>query len=338
MPDKEALSMAEPQVRVAPALSATSDMPDVRLAPPPVSAEVNTNAPAAEEALIETPPEKPEGIEAKEEGGKPEGEDGDQTPAWLKARITREANKRREAETARGIAEKRADELSGSLKKALEGIETLTKTQAAQITKDADIRDPRPARETFETPDAYDSALIDWAGRRAALIATAEAQKAVEAQDAQRQSEESRKRTEEANTATMDAFKRRAEKFAFDHPDYEEVTNRDDIQLSPAMTQFLLNDEQGAEVAYYLGKNPDEAERVLKIENPVRQVAEMGRIAVRVTAKTVVQPKPAPIKALKTGSEAAAAKAPNEMSMDEYGALRQRQILAEKRTRMGLPN
>lgn len=357
MPDQLALQMNDAQPKAGPAFSATSDTPDIKPEPPKISEEVNTKAakvekPATEEKTekaasagekTETGAEKPgdEKTASAEEGA--EGQDGaDETPAWLKARITKETNKRRVAEAAAEVATKRVDALTANLTKALEGIEALTKAQAATITKEADKEDPRPVRETFEDPTTYENALVDWADRRAKLVAKADAEKAVADALTKEKTETQAKADKERNDKVLADFAERKAKFVEDHPDYDALVEKEDkehpeneLQISIPMANCILTDEDGPAIAYYLGQNPDEATRISKLPG-VQAIAAMGRIAARLNSKPAPVTKPAPITPLKTGAENAVTKSPAEMSMDEYGAMRNRQIANEKRTRMGL--
>lgn len=343
MPDNTALDMVAPEVKAGPALSATSDMPDVKLTPPPISAEVvdgkDTKVetkPEAEKVETEAPKgdeKTDEVVEAKE--GDDDVTKKDETPAWLKALATKERNKSKAADTARIAAEAKADKLAADLSKAIESIEGLTKAQAKQVAADADKADPRPSREGFDTPDAYDTALMDWAGRRAALVAKAEAQKEFDAKLETEKAEESKKATERENREMVDAFTVRKDKFIEAHPDYDELVESESLQISIPMAQVILNDDLGPDIAYYLGQNPDEAERISKLP-PIKAIAELGRISARITAKPAVPTKPAPIKPLKSGSETAVRKSASEESMEEYGQRRNREILNDKRARMGV--
>jgi hypothetical protein len=334
MPDATALSMAEPQAKILPALSATSDMPELKLTPPPIS----------EERVPEQP--EPEKTEPPKEGDTPESEatpetqpdavedplKSDKTPAWLKGLATRERNQRREAEARAKASEDRASQLSDSLAKALAGIESLTKAQAANISEEANRTDPQPKREAFDNPDAYDRALIDWSTRRATLIAKAEATKAVEEAQKTQKADAEKAETERQNRVVAEQFAARKAKFAETHPDYEDVVERDDLQITIPMAHTIMTDDDGPAIAYYLGQNPEQAARIAEISktNPVKAVAELGRIAARLNSKPI-STKPAPINPLRTGAATATRKTPNEETMDEYGARRSRELYEARR-------
>jgi hypothetical protein len=342
--------MPDVQPKTGPALSATSDMPEIKAAPPALSEQA---IPAkVEKPAAETKPAK---VEAKTDGEitetgaeKPgtteetEGEDGkgvDTTPPWMKAKISKANTKARLAEAAAEIATKRADALTANLTKALEGIESLTKAQAATLDKEADKQDPRPARDTYDDPTKYESDLVDWADRRAKLIAKADSEKAVADALAKEKTDAAAVKAKEENDKTLAEFAERKAKFIEDHPDYEDLVENADpdkeLQISIPMANAILNDEDGPAIAYYLGQNPDEASRISKLPG-VRAIAELGRIAARLNAKPAPATKPAPIKVLKTGSETATRKTAAEESMEEYGARRQRELANARRTQMGL--
>lgn len=308
----QAVSTTDVIVQAKPALSATSDAPQVETAPP---AEI-----------VETPAVEATGAEAGEETPVVEGEKGkDETPAWMKAKITKEANKRRDAEQKATVAETRAASLEANLTKALTALEQMGGQNANRVAKDIEAQDPRPLRDKFDSPDAYDTALIDWSGRRAALVATAELQAQQEAKDTERKTAEQKAQTDKHNQEVADAYSERKTKFMDDHPDYEELVESDDLKISIPMSQVILNDEDGPAIAYYLGQNPDEAARISKLI-PVKAIAELGRIAARLNAKPTVSTKPAPIKPLNSGSAPATRKSANEESMEEYAARRSAEI------------
>lgn len=342
--DATSVSVVDAQPKAGPALSATSDLPEIKAEPPAISEEANR--PADSEAAAKA--EADAAVVAKAEADvvaitakKAEGEDPDEAdlPPKFKAQITRQRSLRRVAEAKAEAAEKKADTATANLTKALEGIETLTKAQAEKVTAEADKQDPRPAREAFDDPTAYEGALVDWAGRRAALVAKADSEKAVADALAKEKTTADEKVAKESNDKTLAEFADRKAKFIEDHPDYEALVESEEegkeLQISIPMANCILNDEDGPAIAYYLGQNPDEATRISKMPG-VQAISALGRIAARLTQKPAPETKPAPIKALKTGSETAVRKTADEESMAEYGARRQRELANQARERRGL--
>lgn len=83
-------------------------------------------------------------------------------------------------------------------------------------------------------------------------------------------------------------------------PDFDQVVN-DRTPIHQRAAPFIVESEKGAEIAYWLGKNPQAAQALYsQFETaPARALVELGRIEARVSApaaKTVsTAPKPAPI-------------------------------------------
>jgi hypothetical protein len=282
-----------------PALSATSDMPTLDISKPIVDAEpkpVDTKA-------------KPDKTDGTSEAAKPEGEATgaedkpgeakkrepkvDETDPAEKAWMARERNRRQ-------AAEQRAEYNEARLTKALEVIDKLTGEQEKKA-------DPRPTRDAFEDPDAYDKALIDWSARAAKEAGKQEALAEARRAAIERQTE-----------ATLQTYQERAATFTETHPDWEDVALADDLKISAAMTSAIMSSEDGPAIAYYLGQNPETAERISKL-SPVQAVYEIGRIASKLGAPAP-KPKPAPAKPL--GSRTTNGVSPDNESMEAYAARR----------------
>lgn len=297
-PDALATTMtSEPAKRAGPALSATSDLP----VPVAASAE-----PAQPGPQVDKPAETPD--KSATEGDKPTGEEvpakPDLTPPAVKREITLERNKRRAAEDAAKLAEERLD-------KALAALDQVNRPQEQS-------GDPRPVRETFTDPGAYDKALEDWAGRHAAAKALAD--------DETRRATEAR---ETANRAVIDTYTARKAAFTEDHPDYAELVESDDLHFSIPMTYAIVNDEDGPAIAYYLAQNPEEFARIAKLGDAQAATA-IGRIAARLQQRPAAPVKPDPIRPVGARS-GAMAKSPSEESMDEYAKRRTPEILASRK-------
>ena len=221
-------------------------------AAPEPAAEQPAEAAATEPPATEKPPPKP-----------------DTTPPAIKAEITKERNRRREAEAAAEAAQKRLDE-------ALEAIKALTPKPPPEP-----VVQPRPRREQFDTPDAYDAAVDQWAAMvrdqaaneaKAATLAEAKAAQEKALTDAR----EAAARADQEALATTWA-ERRA-KALETMPDYEAVAESDNVQISPPMAEAIMRSENGTEIAYHLGQNPAEAARIAALPNVGAQLFEMGRL------------------------------------------------------------
>lgn len=82
----------------------------------------------------------------------------------------------------------------------------------------------------------------------------------------------------------------RQQTFAKDKPDYDQVVH-DHLPISPPMAEAIKTSELGPEIAYHLGKNPDEARRIAGL-NPLAAIREIGRLEARLDTKAA-PPKPA---------------------------------------------
>lgn len=291
-----------------PSLSAGSDMPEINLTAPG-QGDPETDGSAAGEGGIDAPKDpkdttqtsdpKPEG-----EGDappKPKGEEGgeekDQTSPQQRAAFARERNRRQ-------AAEQRATALETQMAQLTEAVNRLA---GDKVPKE----DTRPSRDTFDNPDAYEKALEGWVERQVTVKVKTETEQAFSKrqQDGQRQ-------------ALVDTYKARETTFQADHPDFEDTVYADDVKITPAMTQAILEAEDGPAIAYHLGQNPEVAERIAGL-SPAQQVTELGRISVKL-ATPPPKPKPEPIRPLNTRNTAGP-KDPSEMSMDEYAAHRKSQ-------------
>lgn len=138
--------------------------------------------------------------------------------------------------------------------------------------------------DQFQSPEAYASALAE-------QIAN---QRLVE-----------REAAKQRESVVSDHFEREEnarEKYA----DYDQVTRNRDLSITPTMAEVIQASDIGPEVAYHLGQNPKEAERISRLP-PLLQAKEIGRIedklssAPPVVKKTTSAPDPIrPIAASRT--------------------------------------
>ena len=93
------------------------------------------------------------------------------------------------------------------------------------------------------------------------------------------------------------------------HADFDEVAFSDDHQVSPTMRDGIMNMDDGAEIAYWLGQNHEESNRIARL-SPNHQILELGRISARLAApKPAAPPRPAsaapaPITPVRAGGRA----------------------------------
>lgn len=74
------------------------------------------------------------------------------------------------------------------------------------------------------------------------------------------------------------------------YPDFKEVAFNKDIPFSNVMLEAVVTSDVGTDIAYELGKNPDLAEKIFKM-NPVAATREIGKIEARIEARNAAAEK-----------------------------------------------
>jgi len=183
----------------------------------------------------------------------------------------------------------------------------------AQETQARKIPAEIPPIEQFNSPDEYADVL------------------------AERKAEELLARREQARMQSeiIEAYHDREEEARTKYDDFEQVAYNSKLPITDAMAQTIQASEVGPDMAYYLGSNPKEAERISRL-SPLQQAKELGKIEAKladspVVKKTSSAPAPiAPVTARSTGSPATDTTDPRSiksMSTSEWiEAERQRQI------------
>jgi hypothetical protein len=117
----------------------------------------------------------------------------------------------------------------------------------------------------------------------------------------------------------IQAFRERA-------PDFEQVALNQGLPLSEAMAEMIKESDFGPEIAYWLGKNPQDSARIAALP-PTRAAVEIGRLEARFMQPAAPRftQAPAPVKTVSSGN-AAATKSPQDMTFAEYEAMRMAQM------------
>jgi hypothetical protein len=117
----------------------------------------------------------------------------------------------------------------------------------------------KPSRNDYPDPDAWDAAMLAYAGE----LSAHKAGKAVaEALGKARKEAEQRAATE-AQRVSSEAYTAREQKIKEKHADFDEVASRPDVSVPMPVVHAILTDERGPELKYYFGQHPEEAERFL---------------------------------------------------------------------------
>lgn len=154
---------------------------------------------------------------------------------------------------------------------------------------------------------------------------------------AERKAAELIERREQARIQTelLEQYHEREEEARTKYDDFEQVAYNPKLPITDVMAQTIQASEIGPEMAYYLGSNPREAERISKL-SPFLQAKEIGKIEAKLSdnppvKKTSNAPAPiAPVTARTSSSPAFDTTDPRSiksMSTSEWiEAERQRQI------------
>ena len=119
-----------------------------------------------------------------------------------------------------------------------------------------------PPVDQFESPEAYAEAL---AVRKAEeLIAQREIQK--------------------QRAAVEDAYAEREEEARSKYDDFEQVAYNPNLRVTDAMAETIKASEIGPDLAYWLGSNPKEADRISRM-SPLLQAREIGKIEAKIAAE-----------------------------------------------------
>lgn len=222
--------------------------------------------------------------------------------------------------------QKRIDKLTRE-KRELEWDRNRWREQAARQT---------PAQPETATPEApkktptLEDFNYDESAYQTALTAhvTAEAARQVR--------EEFRKEQEQLTQKQKhEAWEKRQAEFAAKTPDYIEKAHY--VRLSDVMADIIKDSEKGPEIAYYLGKNPDESSAIAAMSERQAAVA-LGRIEAKLDVAPAPAPVPKPVSKAPPpppkieASEPAITKSWNDpsLSQEEFNR-RRKQVISQRR-------
>jgi hypothetical protein len=144
-----------------------------------------------------------------------------------------------------------------------------------------------PPVDQFESPEAYADAL-----------AYKKAEELIAQRDQARQQSE-----------ILETYHEKEEEARSKYDDFEQVAYNPKLTITTVMAQSIQASDVGPEVAYYLGANPKEADRISRLA-PILQAKEIGRIEAKMAndppvRKTTSAPAPiSPVTARSSGAPA----------------------------------
>lgn len=254
-------------------------------------APVTDNSSPPQPAPQETPAnaETPGTAESNAQSGSGAGEPAAAKPDGEQGDESKEKPKKRFQE--------RIDELVADKRSALRDVASL-RAEIAELKR----MPPPPSNPSLEQETAY------------------EVKKAVREERVEQLERQAKNAEQHAAQRTFDTFAAKAEAVADRMPGLVDkfVTLP---EVSQEMASFVAESDKGAEVAFALASNPQEASRIARL-SPLHQGIELARLEGRLSKAPEVRklstaPAPAPTV---TGNPSPAAKSPEEMSQAEYNA------------------
>lgn len=277
----------------------------------PAEGAAPAEQPAAQDGVEKTPEqleaEKKAADEAEAKKKQEEEEAEEQAirkKPWFQRRIDEITKQRHEAE-------RRAERLEQMMQQIIERTPTGQppgQQQAPpQAPPDFQATRPAPTREQYEFDEnRYLEAVVDWR---------------IEQREAKAMHERRVAEQQQAQQGFVTYFEERRTKCLEEgrtkYPDYEQVV----FSLPPQVMNHelavaIFETGSPADIAYHLGKNPAEAERLSKLP-PLKKAIELGRLETKITQATrptsQAPPPPNPV-----GGRTPAGKSESAMTMDEW--------------------
>ena len=136
----------------------------------------------------------------------------------------------------------------------------LAEVQAKQAPKEI------PPADQFESPEAYAEAL-----------AVKKAEELLAERDRQRQQAQALNQYHELEEKARDKY-----------DDFEQVAYNPSLKITSVMAETIQNSDVGPDIAYYLGANAKEADRISQL-SPFLQAKEIGRIEAKLASDPPVK-------------------------------------------------
>lgn len=173
--------------------------------------------------------------------------------------------------------------------------------------------DARPQRDKFANDEEFVEALIDW-----------KADQKIQKTITEREQQQRQQREAETFESAQKSHEERSSKFREKFADFDDVVSNPDLRISKDMAEVIVRSELGPELAYHLGKNPNEAARIFNLDKTL-QAKELGKLEAKLEAKPAPKVTQAPAPGTPIGNGPSAQKRVEDMSMAEYKEFRKKQ-------------
>ena len=108
------------------------------------------------------------------------------------------------------------------------------------------------------------------------------------------------------------------------YDDFDEVAFGE-VNVTETMGLAIKDSDDGGEIAYYLGKNPEESDKIAKL-SPLAQIKAIGRIEERLIERPTRKPPPTPVNRGRTSQSTASSKLNDKMSMADWQKARNKEV------------
>ncbi len=191
-----------------------------------------------------------------------------------------------------------------------------TKETPQAETKAAETPTVAPKADDFDTYEEFIAANT-----------THEVQKALAAQAETNKQTDADNRKTEAQQSQQQAMQARISEGREKYDDFNAVALGNHWRPSQEMVMAIGDSDVGADLAYYLGSNPDEAAAIVEM-NPISAMRAMGRLEAKLEANPVQTAEksnaPSPIRPVSKTTQVA--NDPEKMSVDEWMKWRRKQV------------
>lgn len=237
--------------------------------------------------------------EQGEESTEPQAESKEEAPEEPHQSRTQNAKQRlrrklREEQNAREAAELRAKELEEKFSTLEKKVETVINPPPS-----------RPSRVNFETEEDYEDALFEWRDTKNQSSPVREPEP----------QPETRHVTDTVAPEIRKNWESQVDKVEDKYDDFEDVlVSIPKESMTDPMTFAIMESDQGGEIAYFLGKNHKEADRIAKLSQTA-QVREIDKLANKF--KTTTSKAPDPITPV-DGDDSGRILDPSKMTTEQY--------------------
>jgi hypothetical protein len=233
----------------------------------------------------------------------------DEIPSADEALLASSANQSESSDSdggAEAVAAPPQDgEREGRIQQLIRQKQTADAVAARSAAEAAALREriPNPGRpQDYRAPEDYTRAVAEQAVRE--VGADMLARQAAQAQ-------------EFAAKAAQDAWLETTADFRQRVPDFDAVAHNPNTAVTPVMADAIRESSRGAEIAYYLGKNPAEAAQIAGLA-PLSQATAIARLESRLGPASVpVSRAPQPVGTL-SGRGGSAGAALEDMDFEDY--------------------